>query len=157
MSDAKHCHGCGRSQPLENFHRDARRPDGRVTRCRDCRKAYRKEVYARDPQAAKDYQRAWKHRNPEKVSGYSRRFRHGLEPAQYQALVAAQDGRCAICGRDDGDLRVDHCHVRHVIRGLLCDRCNRAIGLLGDDPERMEAAAQYVRREGVMPHVSKGH
>ena len=111
------------------------------------------EAYDADPEGAKQYARDWKARNRDRLPGYGRKHRHGITEAEYQSMVQAQDGLCAICGRDDGDLRVDHCHSRLVIRGLLCDRCNRGIGLLGDDSERLVRAAAYVNREGVMPHA----
>jgi hypothetical protein len=153
--ESKPCRRCGVVHPLSNFHNDKRRPDGKVDWCKDCRRAYRAEVYARDPQAAIDYQREWKRRNPHKVTEYGRRFRHGVEPDEFEALKAAQGGGCAICGRDDESLKVDHCHARSVVRGLLCDRCNRGIGYFADDPARLIAAAAYVQREGVMPHARR--
>ena len=42
-------------------------------------------------------------------------------------------------------LAVDHCHNSSTVRGLLCCSCNLAIGRMGDDPERLEAAAAYIR------------
>lgn len=151
----KTCQRCGADKPLDDFHRDAKADDGRVAWCKTCRKEYRAEVYARDPQAAKDYQREWKRRNPAKVTEYGRRHRHGVEPEDFERLLAEQEGRCAICGTDDEMLRIDHCHDRRVIRGLLCDRCNRGVGFFDDNPERLRAAAEYVVREGVMPHAPR--
>jgi len=40
-------------------------------------------------------------------------------------------------------LAVDHDHATGSIRGLLCLRCNFAIGAMDDDPGRMLAAARY--------------
>ncbi len=75
---------------------------------------------------------------------------YGLTQSQFQELVADQGGRCAICSGDRcgrGDrLHIDHCHTTNKIRGLLCARCNTAVGLLGDDPERAEKLAAYLRR-----------
>lgn len=69
-----------------------------------------------------------------------RRRQHGLTPAEVDALKAHQDYRCAICLRPDDRLQVDHdhrCHpgrygCRRCVRGLLCPRCNGALGKLGD-------------------------
>lgn len=75
---------------------------------------------------------------------------YGLTMADFDALLAKQDGVCAICrGVPNGPgkrFHVDHCHKSSKVRGLLCGKCNTAIGLLNDDPERAESAAAYLRR-----------
>jgi hypothetical protein len=75
---------------------------------------------------------------------------YGITRDELAAMIAAQDGKCAIChGAPNGAgdrLHIDHCHNTNKVRGLLCSRCNTAIGLLGDDPERAESAAAYLRR-----------
>lgn len=76
--------------------------------------------------------------------------KYGITVEEFDALLASQGGGCAICGRTDsgdGDSRkmsVDHCHERGVVRGILCAQCNRGIGALGDDPDRLLAAAEYL-------------
>lgn len=70
--------------------------------------------------------------------------------AQYSELLKQQGGTCALCpaisGRPSGGhLSVDHDHQTRQVRGLLCVLCNTALGLLGDDPERLTRAADYLR------------
>lgn len=55
-----------------------------------------------------------------------------------------------MCGTKLGSSRwtkmaIDHCHKTGQVRGLLCTNCNTAIGLMKDSPERLEAAASYIR------------
>jgi hypothetical protein len=65
----------------------------------------------------------------------------------YESLFAAQRGRCAICrGEVDGYLHVDHDHATGQVRGLLCNKCNMAIGLLQDDPAITRNATEYLDR-----------
>lgn len=75
---------------------------------------------------------------------------YGLEPADFQALLDAQGGKCAICGGGRNGpgkrLHVDHCHNSKKVRGLLCAKCNTAVGLLDDDPHRADRLAEYLRR-----------
>lgn len=69
-----------------------------------------------------------------------RRKTHGLSADAIDALIAAQGGRCAVCARPGLRLQVDHDHrhcpgrmgCRACVRGMLCNRCNSSLGLLGD-------------------------
>jgi endogenous inhibitor of DNA gyrase (YacG/DUF329 family) len=69
---------------------------------------------------------------------------------RFDELLVAQLGRCAACdapleaGR--GAIHVDHCHDSSVVRGLLCRRCNRGLGIFGDDPELLVRLADYLER-----------
>lgn len=75
----------------------------------------------------------------------ARRQLYGISAEDYRSLVIGQAGRCLVCGRvPDHDLHVDHDHLTGKIRGLLCNQCNRGIGLLSDDPHRLRAAVRYL-------------
>lgn len=78
---------------------------------------------------------------------------YGLLPESYAALLGAQNGVCAICGKSEcirspsGEpkhLAVDHCHATGSVRALLCSRCNTALGLFQDDPVLLRKAAEYL-------------
>jgi hypothetical protein len=69
--------------------------------------------------------------------------------AEYEELFRRQGGGCAICRRG-GKLRVDHDHETGVVRGLLCNGCNRALGVFGDSAQRLQIALAYVG-DGVRP------
>jgi len=76
--------------------------------------------------------------------------RIGLTIEDYERIFAKQKGLCVICeqpetGSKNKKLSADHCHISGVFRGLLCNRCNRAIGLFGDNPDLLDAAASYLR------------
>src|SRR5262245_33599871 len=73
------------------------------------------------------------------------KYEHGLTLTEYDALLARQNGVCAICKQaSDRPLFVDHCHVTGTIRALLCYRCNSAIGFCWDDPAITGALAAYL-------------
>lgn len=97
------------------------------------------------------YSAAWRAANPEYLRKRGLQ-RHGLTPDQYEAMLAAQNGGCAICGstsprrKDSKRMFVDHCHVTGRIRGLLCSPCNTMLGLATDSPVRLRAAAGYLER-----------
>jgi len=115
------------------------------------RRSYRKrrlEGY-RPPHPERSVQRAARWNQEHHVWRNIRRF--GLSLDAYQTLLQVQNGRCAICGRLPEEQRgrsvlsVDHDHVAGRVRGLLCNNCNRGLGLLGDTFERIEAACKYLR------------
>ena len=74
---------------------------------------------------------------------------YGMTLADYERMRKRQGDACAICKRTDVPLCVDHCHSTGEIRGLLCHRCNLALGCSCDDPEILLAAAAYLRAGGV--------
>ena len=69
-----------------------------------------------------------------------------LSVEEYNARYRLQGGGCAICKRVSIGKRlvVDHCHKTGRVRGLLCMRCNTAIGMLGDDIEVLARAIGYL-------------
>ena len=82
------------------------------------------------------------------------RLMYGLTIADYQRLLQKQKGKCAICKRPEHKISnksgkkqplvVDHNHKTGEVRGLLCCRCNRSIGLLEDDPRLLLAAYKHL-------------
>jgi len=74
---------------------------------------------------------------------------YGITPEQLAEMIEAQQGRCAICGRGHSGpgtrLHIDHDHVSGRVRALLCSPCNTALGLLGDDLDRVQRLAEYLR------------
>jgi len=74
---------------------------------------------------------------------------YGITESDYYSMFNAQGRACAICrispDRPAG-LHVDHDHATGRVRGLLCNSCNTAIGLLRDDVGRMKSAIQYIER-----------
>lgn len=80
---------------------------------------------------------------------------YGITADQYDAMLAAQNGGCAICLRPprEASLHVDHDHAccperkkscGKCVRGLLCEDCNRALGMLGDDRDRIKRVLEYL-------------
>lgn len=61
----------------------------------------------------------------------------------YQELYDLQSGMCAICNLEL-KLYVDHCHYTGNVRGLLCNKCNSALGFLNDNPDLVLNAYKYL-------------
>lgn len=79
-----------------------------------------------------------------------RKCKYGLPEEQYEQLLESQKGKCKICGQENVNgrpLGVDHNHTTGVVRGLLCHKCNTAIGMLNDSPSLLENAITYLKGE----------
>ncbi len=68
--------------------------------------------------------------------------RYGLTEDKYNEMI---EGGCDACGRTE-NLHVDHSHITGEVRGILCDRCNHALGHLADDPQRIMNLYDYIMR-----------
>lgn len=96
----------------------------------------------------------WMQDNKEerKVVDFARNLKRkfGLTVGQYDSMLLAQDNKCAICPAQRSlsgkALAVDHCHTTLEIRGLLCNECNTAIGLLKDNIDILNSAIQYLTK-----------
>jgi hypothetical protein len=77
---------------------------------------------------------------------------YGLEYHEYLSMVDDHKGVCAICGAEPPKgqhkkrLNIDHCHKTGAIRGLLCDCCNRALGLMRDNAQLLSKAIDYLTK-----------
>jgi Recombination endonuclease VII len=111
--------------------------------CRVCRKETSRIYYREFNQKAKASIKIWadSHKDQKKDSTYQRTY--GITLDDYRMMVSQQEGRCRIC-TEYKPLVVDHCHDTGKVRGLLCSQCNRAMGLFGDDPIRLQSAVQYL-------------
>jgi len=101
------------------------------------------------------YQREYP-RQPRRLREYNLRKNYGITHDDYDTLLAAQHNVCTACGLPETGvdprtqqphyLVVDHDHRTGRIRGLLCSACNVALGLLQEDPVRIQALLAYTER-----------
>jgi len=97
----------------------------------------------------KDYQKN-KERYIERSKVARRKRLFGLTPDDYNNMFDKQQGCCAICGIHQSELKtalaIDHCHVTGQVRGLLCGKCNRALGLANDDIGILLTMVDYLNK-----------
>lgn len=74
------------------------------------------------------------------------KHKYGITLQDYDNLYAQQEGKCGICGVDVTHTSgyVDHCHITGKIRGILCQKCNTGLGMLGDTLQALQKATQYL-------------
>jgi hypothetical protein len=110
-----------------------------------------------------EYKRRYRLKNKEKIAKYQFEYKerrkyverkrtlkqHGLTLEHYDEMFIKQEGKCAICGTHQNNLKltlaVDHCHTTNKTRGLLCNTCNRGIGYLHDDIELLQKSIDYLK------------
>ncbi|MBX9392282.1 endonuclease VII domain-containing protein [Streptomyces sp. TRM72054] len=136
---------CGETKDRSEFYKSKDGKYGPILkpRCKACDSAQAREWFAENSDRAKENRRRWNLEN----------F-YGLSVADYNDLLRKQGGVCAICSRPERMRRgeklmrmpVDHDHKTGAVRGILCQTCNRAIGLLGDDAVLMRRAISYLLR-----------
>jgi hypothetical protein len=82
----------------------------------------------------------------------TREMKYGIDRREFDALMKAQGGRCAICKRPFSGVgakqtHVDHDHVTGRVRGLLCYTCNVGIGYFNDSVAMLEHAIAYLKKD----------
>lgn len=53
---------------------------------------------------------------------------------------------CEVCFENNGGIVFDHCHASGDFRGWICDRCNKTLGMVKDNPALMRNLAEYLER-----------
>jgi hypothetical protein len=128
------CKRCGQDKVAGDF---IWKPNGKIARGQKCKACIKELVY--DTPEFKEMQRD---------NNYRRNY--GIDLQDYNAILERQNGTCAICHKEsdstgkNSKLHVDHDHVTGKVRGLLCYRCNIAMGFLSDDPERIYMIMDYL-------------
>lgn len=113
-------------------------------------------VYQPPNESRNAYMKAWRHRNPDKARSNDLKKMYGITLAEYEQMLEAQGGGCAICGGQETAahkttqlkrrLAVDHCHVTKKVRGILCTSCNTVLGNAKDDIDILLKAVEYLQR-----------
>ena len=120
----KTCNVCRQSLSEDSFHKRTLK-SGKISlqaKCKKCSTKVRKKYYK--PHSA---------------------IRQRLKLTQAEVDAITAPGACEVCGSKER-LCIDHNHDTEKPRGLLCHKCNTALGLLGDDSQRMIKLIQYLER-----------
>jgi len=150
MPTEKLCKGCGQTKPLDDFYRHKDPRDGRQSRCKLCSNASVAAARSADLPRHAAYNRKWARKNPDRIADIALKTRRGVPHGTYEQMLAAQNGKCAICetGTPGGNAKrrfhLDHNHTTGAVRGLLCGSCNLGIGRFHENPAALRAAASYL-------------
>lgn len=123
-------------------------------------KEWKKQYNANRIEENKEYGKQYRVKNKERIKQYNNnhkkeekirhlRNKYNITPEQYNELFNKQNGKCMICKKHQSELKkllgVDHNHKTGKVRGLLCDNCNKGIGLLKEDINILINAINYLK------------
>lgn len=151
----KFCPRCGVIKDTAEFHHNATRVDGLASHCKACMSLACAAWYQQNKARVATNSQRWKENNPGRHKAYKRKYRYQLTEVRFDALLDEQGGDCALCLSPlDDDISIDHDHgccpgeasCGQCVRGLLHKRCNRALGMFGDDPNLLRLALDYLTK-----------
>ena len=100
--------------------------------------------------AKKEYRNSNRGNYTYRSSEYIRKY--GITYDEYIKMLEKQNYKCKICGNTDPDIsgkikhfHIDHDHKTGKVRGLLCDKCNRGLGMFNDDITLLQQAITYLK------------
>ena len=126
----KPCATCNEVKPLTEFYKHPTGRDGHFKHCKMC-----------DSKRAKQ----WAKDNKNKI--LIRKY--GITEQTFNYMLEEQCGRCAICGihfESSKNTHIDHSHETGKVRALLCNHCNRGIGLLKESVQTLKNAIYYLNK-----------
>lgn len=132
----KYCTKCKTNKPLSEYWKNKTTKDGYQAWCKPCWNVLTKSKLSGD--SREKYLRM--RRNGHLVRKY------GITADEYDRRLDEQGGGCKICGKKLQRVRlaVDHNHKTGKVRGILCENCNRGLGIFKDDPNLLRSAIEYL-------------
>ena len=122
--------------------------------CRDCTKKvkrpYRQKYYLEHKERCLKNSRAWASVNKDRLVKANRKShlkcKYNLTVEAYNKLLVDHNHECKIC-KSTWQLSVDHCHTTGKVRGILCRKCNSALGLLKENRQAIKNLLNYIEGE----------
>ncbi len=158
------CPKCGVDKEQGKFSKSSVTKSGFRNHCKACES----KRYFENKEKIQKWQQGYYERNKEKIQTRNKKFyqdnleeqraksrakqwekhlkyRYGLTVEKYDEMVKKVEGKCEICGVKPKKLRVDHCHKKGHVRGLLCDSCNYHLPIV-ENELLLKNAQDYLRK-----------
>lgn len=145
------CSTCKEEKELNQFHNSAKLHAGYRVKCKKCANLATRKSYIKHNQKQLIKSREYRSSNPDAGRNARFKYKYGISLEEYNLILKAQDYKCAICPNKHtlkSKLDVDHSHDTGKVRGLLCRRCNLAIGQFKDSMLLLESAIKYLENNG---------
>lgn len=143
----KICKRCKRNKRLTQFTINKQKKDGYNIYCKECCKNQGRNWRNKNTQYMKEYKKTYREFNKKEIKDYTLRYRYGISLEDRNKMLSMQDNKCKICQKMESHqgFVVDHCHKSKKIRGLLCGRCNRTLGMVKDDINLLGSMIEYLK------------
>jgi protein-arginine kinase activator protein McsA len=133
----KECSRCGSNRPLVKFTKCTITKSGYRSYCKDCNNKYYANRRIEKYKQVREYEK--KFHTERRL-----RYEYGITMETYKDMLKSSNGKCAICEKES-KLVIDHCHSTGKVRGLLCQTCNKGLGLFYDNKETLNRAIDYLK------------
>lgn len=154
MSKGKYrkCYKCQQHKWLYDFPNNKSKPEGKDYQCKECCKKQSKEYHKNNKEARKESGKEYRYKNADVIKIRRKEKLYGISESEQEELITLCNNKCEICGIDakfstKQVLNIDHDHSTGDIRGMLCGKCNKGLGLLGDNLESLKKVVNYLERE----------
>ena len=143
MRFLKRCCTCKKYMKRKFFGKNFSLKDGLSKQCLSCKRKTSLKYYYKNRDKINKKMRGYN------IRIYWRHLTRKQALIEYNKLLKKQNKKCAICESKKGskNLAVDHCHKTGKIRGLLCNKCNRGLGYLGDSIKIIKRALKYLLKK----------
>ena len=153
----KTCIKCKNMKSFKKFHKDKTKYDGFKPYCKKCRVEDGK-IYYQNNKSNKTtkYNKTEEYKMKKRI--YDNEYKlqkknlllknkYGINLSEFSIMLIKQNTKCKICENifeNKRDICVDHCHTSNKVRGLLCRKCNCALGLFNDNIMILRKAIEYI-------------
>jgi hypothetical protein len=114
--------------------------------------AYQKLYRVTHREKLAPYHKNYRDAHKEEMAAWRLLHKYGLSKPDFDVLLNSQGGVCAICKKADWNRRgpyVDHDHATGKVRGILCNKCNTALAMIGDDVKILKAIGDYLKKPSI--------
>ncbi|HCH9337366.1 TPA: hypothetical protein NNW70_004295 [Salmonella enterica] len=135
------CSTCFELLTYDKFSKKSNSKRGYSYKCKSCHNEYvRENWYKKNSDKQKQSSKKWKNSNKNKILA----SKYKTTESEIISLLEKSSNKCEVCNKTF-KICIDHCHTTGKVRGVLCMRCNAALGLLQEDQYIVSNLLDYIR------------
>lgn len=139
------CRTCKIERNESDYHKQIANKTGLNYTCKFCIRERTKNWQKNNKERKAISARRYRTKDKNRIKNVHLKCQYGITLADYNEMKISQNNKCLICNREV-KLVVDHCHTSGKVRGLLCYRCNSALGSFKDSVNILNNAIKYLNK-----------